>query len=184
MNDGIATVPTGAEVGPGYTGVIRVRSADEIEAAKALVWEFFDGLRDRYSEMHDTIDTYLVEHDVAGGLDRFAATFLPPKGETFLALAEGAPVGLVMLQPHGETDGEMNRMFVRDTARGLGLGRKLGEALVAEARAIGYDTVWLDGLYRHVEALPLYESLGFEYYRDPDAFQADDDRVIHMKLKL
>ncbi|WP_158965879.1 GNAT family N-acetyltransferase [Chachezhania sediminis] len=182
--DSTATVPTGAAAGPGYTGVIRIRSAAEIEAAKALVWEFFDALRERYPEMHDTLDAYLSETDVAGGLERFADTFLPPRGESFLALANGVPVGMVLLQPHGDNDGEMNRMFVRDSARGLGLGRKLGQALVAEARAIGYGTVWLDALYRHVEALPLYESLGFEYYTDPNAFQADDDRVIHMKLKL
>jgi len=164
--------------------VIKVRSADEIQAVCDLVWEFFDFLRLRYPEMHDSIDAYIQEQNVVGELENFGDFFLPPRGESFLALNDGEPVGIVMLKPHGENDGEMNRMFIRDTGRGLGLGRKLGEALVAEARALGYGNVWLDAIYRHVEALPLYESLGFERYTDANAFHGDDERFIHMKLKL
>ena len=161
--------------------IIKARSAGEIEAVKAMVWEFFDVLRGRYPDMLETIDTYIREQNVAGELENFSDYFLPPKGECFLALQDGSPAGIVLLKPHGAGDGEMNRMYVRESARGLGLGRMLGEALIAEARVLGYGTVWLDALYRHVEALPLYESLGFERYNDPNAFAGDDERVIHMK---
>lgn len=164
--------------------IIKVRSADEIEAVGNLVWEFFDSLKQRYPEMHDNIDTYIEVQDIAGGLMNFGNFFLPPNGESFLAYSDGEPVGIVLLKPHGEADGEMNRMYVRDSARGLGLGRKLGEALVIEARALNYGAVWLDALYKHVEALPLYESLGFKRYTDPNAFGGIDDRFIHMKLNL
>lgn len=167
-------------------GIIKVRTSDEIESARGLVWEFFEVLKQRYPEMQDTIDRYIKEQNVVGELENFGDYFLPPKGECFLAYHNNDPVGLVTLKPrdnqNGDHDGEMNRMYVRDTARGLGLGRRLGEALVAEARSLGYGTVWLDALYRHVEALPLYESLGFEAYTDPKAFGGEDERVIHMKL--
>lgn len=164
--------------------VIRVRSSDEIDAVRALVWEFFDFLRGRYPDMLEDINAYVEHQNVAGELKNFGNFFLPPNGECFLALHDGAPAGTVMLKPYGENDGEMNRMYVRESARGLGLGRKLGEALVEEARNIGFGTIWLDALHRHVEALPLYESLGFERYIDPNAFRGDDERVIHMKLPL
>lgn len=160
------------------------RSPAEIAAAKRLVWEFFDILRDRYPEMLDTIDTYVQDQDVAGQLDDFAANFLPPAGECFLARHNDEYVGLVMLKPHGDGDGEMNRMYVNAAARGLGLGRQLGAALIEQSRALGHHTLWLDALHRHVEALPLYESLGFELYTDPAAIFADDERVIHMKMVL
>jgi GNAT superfamily N-acetyltransferase len=124
------------------------------------------------------------QQDVAGQLDNFADFFLPPAGECFLAIHGGDPVGIVMLRPHGTQDGEMNRMYVRETARGLGLGRQLGEALVAEARALGYRKIWLDAIDRHVEALSLYEKLGFTRYTDPDAFGGTDERFIHMTLTL
>ncbi len=164
--------------------VSKVRTPDEIDTARALVWEFFDFMRGRYPDMMDTIDDYIADQDVAGELDDFAARFLPPRGEAFLAWHQGEAVGLVLLKRHGENDGEMNRMFVRASARGQGLGRSLGEALVAEARERGMETLWLDALYRHVEALPLYESLGFVPYTNPDAFRGTDERVIHMKLVL
>ncbi|UWQ07726.1 GNAT family N-acetyltransferase [Aliiroseovarius crassostreae] len=162
----------------------KVRQPDEIDAVRMLVWEFFDFLRIRYPEMLDTIEAYLVDQDVAGELENFDQYFLPPHGECFLARHRGEPAGIVMMKPHGEHDAEMNRMYVRDNARGLGIGRKLGQALIAEARLQGLGAVWLDALYRHVEALPLYESLGFEYYSDPDAFGGDDKRILHMKLVL
>ncbi|MEP3297344.1 MAG: GNAT family N-acetyltransferase [Pseudoruegeria sp.] len=164
--------------------VIKARRTEDIEIARALVWEFFDHLRIRYTDMLEIIDTYLEEQDVAGQLINFNTFFLPPAGECLLATIDDVPVGLVMLRPHGENDGEINRMYVRDTARGLGLGRALGVAIIDEARTLGYKTLWLDGLNRHVEALPLYESLGFEYYTDSNAFGGDDERVIHMRLAL
>jgi GNAT superfamily N-acetyltransferase len=164
--------------------VVRVRKPDEIEAVRGLVWEFLDLMRERYPDMLAEIDAYVRHQNIAGQLDDFATYFLPPAGECFLALHDGAPVGLVMMKPKGDGDAEMNRMYVRASARGLGLGRRLGEALVDEARSRGLRTVWLDALYRHVEAIPLYESLGFERYTDPAAFRAGDSRVIHMRLDL
>jgi GNAT superfamily N-acetyltransferase len=164
--------------------IVKARSPGEIEAVKALVWEFFDFLRTRYPDMTVEIDAYIAHQNVSGELARFGDFFLPPNGECFLALHDGQPAGIVMLKPKGERDGEMNRMYVRESARGLGLGRALGRALVAEARELRLRTVWLNALYRHVEAIPLYESLGFARYSDPDAFGGDDQRVVHMKLDL
>ena len=166
------------------TAVIRARVEDHIDLARHLVWEFFDVLRARYPEMLAEIDYYIEHQNVAGELENFPDYFLPPHGECFLAIKDDIPVGLVMLKPHGDGDGEMNRMYVRASARGQGIGRALGEALVAEARALGYGVLWLDALHRHVEALPLYESLGFTRYTDPNAFGGDDARIIHMKMTL
>jgi GNAT superfamily N-acetyltransferase len=164
--------------------VIKVRTPDEIDVVRSLVWEFVDFMRERYPEMNAEIDAYVTHQNIAGQLDDFESHFLPPAGECFLGLQDGMPVGIVMLKSRGESDGELNRMYVRGSARGLGLGRKLATAAVDEARQRAMGTLWLDALYRHVEAIPLYESLGFQRYDDPAAFQAGDDRVIHMKLAL
>lgn len=162
----------------------KVRGEDRIAEVRELVWEFFDVMRERYPEMLKETEAYIENQNVAGELADFSQYFLPPNGESFVALLDGAPVGIVMLKPRGENDGEMNRMYVRAEARGHGMGRSLGEAVVAEARSLGFGTLWCDALYRHIEALPLYESLGFQRYTDPDAFHGDDARVIHMKMKL
>lgn len=164
--------------------VIRARSPDQIDAARDLVREFFDFLGVRYPDMIETIEQYRAVQDVEGQLARFDITFLPPAGECFLALADGEPMGIVLLKRHDAARGEVNRMYVRPEARRLGLGRALCEALIAEARGLGLSELVLDGLYRHVEAKPLYYSLGFQDYTDPAAFSADDPRVFHMRLDL
>tara|TARA_Y100000815_G_scaffold140947_3_gene127485 strand:- start:21133 stop:21654 length:522 start_codon:yes stop_codon:yes gene_type:complete len=166
------------------TSIRKVRSEADIAAVKALVWEFFDVIRDRYPDMLDTIDRYIAEQDVEGQLANFARVFLPPAGECLVADHDGEQVGMIMLKPLPDKACEMNRMYVRDTARGLGLGRALCESLIAEARNLGFREVLLDALYRHVEALALYESVGFETYRPQVGFDADDERVIHMRLTL
>ncbi len=163
--------------------IVRVRSATEITAATAMVWEFFDVLRDRYAEMPEVIDAYIADNRVAEHLAEFSRYFGPPAGECFLAQIKGAPVGMVMVKPKGESDGALNRMFVRDSARGLGLGRRLCRAAIDESRALGHEWLYLEALWRHVEALPLYESMGFARFEPAGAFGADDARVIHMRLR-
>jgi GNAT superfamily N-acetyltransferase len=162
----------------------RVRSEPDREAVRSLVWAFFDQMRVRYPDMLGEIDDYIAQQDIAGQLADFDAYFLPPHGECFLALADGKPAGMVKIRPHGDGVCELNRMYVRPEVRGRGLGRQLCAAVIAEARALGYRSVILDALYRHVEALPLYRSMGFRDYDPPDGFKAGDGRVVHLRLDL
>jgi GNAT superfamily N-acetyltransferase len=72
---------------------------------------------------------------------------------------------------------------VRPAHRGGGLGRKLAEAIIAEARQLGYSSMRLDTLPQRLPAAAaLYHSLGFvdiaPYNENPIA------GVQHMELKL
>jgi hypothetical protein len=87
-------------------GIHKVRSEGQIDAVRGLVWEFFDVLGERYPEMAEELQAYLIKQNVAGELENFAAYFLPPKGECFLAVHQGEPAGIVMLKPKGANDCE------------------------------------------------------------------------------
>jgi len=76
--------------------------------------------------------------------------------------AEGAAQGCAGIVL-GPDYGEVKRMYVRPTARGQGVGRRLLAALETSARAKGCTTLMLETGPTLVEALALYERLGYKH---------------------
>jgi putative acetyltransferase len=123
------------------------------------------------------------------GFDRELATlpgaYAPPRGRLLLAGAPGRAFGCIALRPLAASGGfsadpsvapasnigEVKRLYVQPAQRGAGWGQRLAEALLAEARTIGYRELKLDTLDWMADARRLYAGLGFRectaYYVNP-----------------
>jgi GNAT superfamily N-acetyltransferase len=98
----------------------------------------------------------------------------PPAGLFLVATLDGEPVGCGALKFHGEAPGEVKRMWVARSARGLGLGRRLLAELEAHAAANGVRILRLETNRSLSEAIGLYRSAG---YREVAAF--NDEPYAH-----
>src|SRR5438309_4296978 len=145
------------------TEIVRADSLDDIESARSLFKEYAAWLE---------ID--LCFQDFEKELSELPGDYAPPDGRLLLAFVNKSLAGCVALRKIGEGVCEMKRLFVRPDFRGKGLGRKLTEAIIEEARRIGYQRVRLDTLPPKMQtAVGVYRSLGFKeidpYYKNPVA---------------
>lgn len=80
-------------------------------------------------------------------------------------------VGCVGLRRNDESWCEMKRLYVKPETRGLKLGDRLVDAILAQAKALGYRGIRLDTLPDMVAAQRLYRQHGFvqigPYYDTP-----------------
>ena len=111
---------------------------------------------------------------------------LPSPYETLLlAFIDEHAAGCVLLKPITGTDDssadekacELKRLWVRPRFRGFGLGRKLAETALTEAKWRSYTAVYLDTVPSAMQAAHrMYQELGFhriERYNDNPVSQVE-----------
>ncbi|HET8622258.1 MAG TPA: helix-turn-helix domain-containing GNAT family N-acetyltransferase [Gemmatimonadales bacterium] len=102
-----------------------------------------------------------------------ADEFAPPRGCFLIASLNGQPVGCGALRYYPDV-GEVKRMWVDASARGLGIGRRILGQLEARARKRGLRRVRLETNKALTEAQALYGSSG---YREVSPF--NDEPYAH-----
>ncbi|MGE0624188.1 MAG: GNAT family N-acetyltransferase [Pseudomonadales bacterium] len=82
----------------------------------------------------------------------------------YIAIAErgGEPVGTCALIPMADGGVELAKMAVTDSAKGLGIGERLGRHIIEEAQRRGAGSVYLETNLVLEPAIALYRKLGFE----------------------
>jgi GNAT superfamily N-acetyltransferase len=78
-----------------------------------------------------------------------------------LERVEGNPAGTVSLRPVTEHACEVKRLYVRQAYRGSGLGRKLMDRVIQQAKDLGYKTMYADTLPQMKAAQAMYKDIGF-----------------------
>jgi putative acetyltransferase len=116
-------------------------------------------VRDFLREYADSLGVDLSFQD-------FESELADPLG--FYELVLLAENGCVALRRIDAETCEMKRLYVRPAWRRSGVGRKLAEAVITEARARGYRRMLLDTLPEMETAQTLYRSIGF---RDTEPYR-------------
>ncbi len=126
-----------------------------------------------FSEYAASLGVDLGYQNFAEELATLPGKYARPGGRLYLALVDDVPAGCIAMRRLSESRAEMKRLYVRDSFRGLSLGRALAQRVIAEARADGCSDLVLDTLSSMYRAQALYRSLGFvettAYYDCPIA---------------
>jgi len=141
----------------------RARPEDHASVAREL--------NDYLAFIGDTFDGHGLDHDIAHWQEEY-------DGRTGVLLLVVDPAGEVMgtaavrlLEPGV---GELKRMWLRPACQGKGIGRRLMDACLEEARRLGCRALRLDTQARLAAAVGLYRTYGFgEISRYNDNRRAD-----------
>jgi DNA-binding MarR family transcriptional regulator/N-acetylglutamate synthase-like GNAT family acetyltransferase len=100
--------------------------------------------------------------DIAG---KFVAKFNPRTDNCWIAERNGEIAGSVFLVRASKTTGQLRMLYVEPSARGLGIGRRLVDECIADARAKGYRKLilWTNDIL--VSARKIYIAAGFHLVR-------------------
>ena len=113
----------------------------------------------RYAQELD--DRFAHGFDAGRSISAAPAELRPPAGYCVVARLRGAAVGCGALKLHGTAPAELKRMWVGESARGLGVGRRLLAELEAHAVRAPNPVVRLETNETLVEAIALYRSAGY-----------------------
>jgi DNA-binding MarR family transcriptional regulator/predicted N-acetyltransferase YhbS len=99
--------------------------------------------------------------DPAAGVSAEPQELRPPAGLLLLAYLGTEPVGCGALKNHEHAPSEIKRLWVADSVRGLGIGRRLLGELEARASEGGAQTIRLDTNRNLSEAIAMYRKAGY-----------------------
>ncbi len=87
---------------------------------------------------------------------------IDPGGDILYARVNGEILGVVALLKLDNGVYELSKMAVTKRARGMGIGRKLAEALIAVARQRNIPGLYICSSRKLAQAIELYKKLGFK----------------------
>ncbi len=102
-----------------------------------------DNLYQLFQKQRSIYFVALINNEIAGGGGIFPSDGLP------------------------EDTCELVKMYLKKTARGLGLGKLLIEKCIEFAKTAGYKKIYIESMPELKKALGIYEKFGFKYLNGP-----------------
>lgn len=131
---------------------LRIERADPFsEQAQACITAYFEELKERFDEGFDPRRTVSAHPE----------ELVPPHGLLLIAYLDDVAIGCGALKFSEAGYGELKRMWVSPTGRGLGIGQRLLSALEEQAAQAGAHVLRLDTHRSLIEARALYARNGF-----------------------
>ncbi|SNR35244.1 GNAT family N-acetyltransferase [Flavobacterium sp. ov086] len=103
-------------------------------------------------------------------LDLMFEEYCKPKSAYFVVESEGKIVGCAGIAPLENGDpkiSELQKMYFLPETRGLGIGSKMMEKCLDEARNFGFEKCYIETMPFMHAAQKLYKKSGFEYLDAP-----------------
>lgn len=135
--------------------LILATTDEEYQAAKLIINEYAASLN--FSLDFDHIDEELANLKEYYG---------PPTGAVILVKSGDHFVGSACVRNLGHFIAEIKRMYLKPAYRGHGLGRKLMNKAIDEAKRLGYRYIRLDTVPDMKSAIHLFTSRGFYEIED------------------
>lgn len=132
------------------------------EIKRALFPENLSDITDIYHEYVNSASVSLDFQNNDSEFTSLAEDYNHTGAGIYLAWLEDKVVGCSAYRKLDEHSCEMKRVYVRPEARSRGLGAKLVEKVLTEARVSAYDKIYLDVLPEFDVALEIYLAMGFK----------------------
>ena len=158
----------------GVAGVItRAATSDDMAVVARLCWSYRDHLIERSQDLPPIVETYYAREHYQALIADLPRIHARPQGDILIATYANQAVGCAMYYPLSDDVCEIKRVYVDAGARGLGAGQALMQLGLERAKEDGYKRMVLDTFETLVEAIALYERIGFApcapfYEPDPD----------------
>ena len=153
-----------------------------MELRQAVTQDDIARARQLFEEYAASLDFSLCFQNFDEELAGLPGGYAPPEGALLLAYSSDQVAGCVALRALETGVCEMKRLYVKPAFRGLGLGKKLVDAIIAEGRRKGYRAMRLDSAPMQERAQALYRKVGFV---DIESYNGNPmDGVRYMELSL
>ena len=134
----------------------------EIQIVPATTADDIASVRDLFKEYASNLQIDICFQNFDHELATLPGCYAPPGGCLLLARVRGENAGCVALRPMEGGAGEIKRLYVRPDFRRRGLGKRLVQVALKEARRMVCRLLRLDTFREMRAAIALYAGFGFK----------------------